>query len=191
MSRGIKPQTGICRVCGKSQNEVPFRKHGNICLACFSEYNKQYCQRNRSKLKSNKRRYYATNKDTLRKKANAYWQGSPEAFLSDAFHRAKESAARRFGSRARTLSFELTREYLIELYHQQKGLCALSGIPMEHKWDNLCSISVDRIDSKLGYVSGNVQLVCKWVNLAKQRHSNEEFRAVLGKLRGSTGRNDG
>ena len=179
VSRGVKPQIGICRICGKSRNEVSFHKHGNICATCRSEYNQQYVEENRQKVNDQKREYYAANKDKIRKRANAYWQGSPEVFLSDAFHRIKESAARRFGSRARKLPFELTREFLIELYHQQKGLCAISQMPMKHKWNDLCSISVDRVDSDLGYVRGNVQLVCKWVNLAKGRHSNGEFTGLL------------
>jgi hypothetical protein len=41
------------------------------------------------------------------------------------------------------------------------------------------TVSVDRIDSSKGYVPGNVQLVCKWVNLAKQDYSNDDMEAVL------------
>ena len=44
---------------------------------------------------------------------------------------------------------------------------------------NLRPISLDRIDSDLGYTIDNVQLVCKWINLAKNTASNEQILAVL------------
>lgn len=37
------------------------------------------------------------------------------------------------------------------------------------------AISVDRIDSRLGYVQGNVQLICWQVNIAKHDLSSEDF----------------
>ncbi len=81
------------------------------------------------------------------------------------------------------LDVQIDYDYLWGLYEQQAGLCALSGLQMVHKFNDLCSISIDRIDSDKGYVPGNVQLVCKWVNLAKQKHSNEDFVELLGSLR--------
>jgi len=50
---------------------------------------------------------------------------------------------------------------------------------LDHVFNSLKTVSVDRIDSSKGYVPGNVQLVCKWVNLAKQDYSNEDMLAVL------------
>ena len=37
------------------------------------------------------------------------------------------------------------------------------------------NISIDRIDSSVGYVRGNVQLVCDIVNRMKQNLSQEEL----------------
>jgi hypothetical protein len=39
--------------------------------------------------------------------------------------------------------------------------------------------SPDRINSELGYVPGNVQWVCWWVNRAKGQMSNETFLSLL------------
>lgn len=46
---------------------------------------------------------------------------------------------------------------------------------MTHKLRDLFAASIDRIDSAKGYVAGNVQLVCKAINLAKSAHSNDEI----------------
>ncbi len=68
---------------------------------------------------------------------------------------------------------------LLKLYKQQKGLCALTHVPMKYCPNNLKSMSIDRIDSSIGYTKDNIQLVCKWVNLAKNTHSNDDMIKVL------------
>lgn len=78
----------------------------------------------------------------------------------------------------------ISAEYLIGLYYKQNGLCAISGMKMTHRYKDLRSISIDRIDSTKGYIKGNVQLVCQWVNLAKGQHSDHEFKQILAELRG-------
>jgi hypothetical protein len=60
----------------------------------------------------------------------------------------------------------IDQDYLMALYDMQEGLCALSGIRMT--WatgrQEPTSISMDRIDQSIGYVDGNVRLVCVAVN---------------------------
>ena len=76
----------------------------------------------------------------------------------------------------RNLSFNLTPEYLWELFKEQDYRCALTGWPIG--WSEIGSshtASIDRIDSDKGYVIGNVQLVHKDVNMAKQQFSQEYF----------------
>ena len=58
-------------------------------------------------------------------------------------------------------------EYLKQLYDHQEGLCAISKIPMtfDRKCEN--AVSVDRIDSTIGYQPDNIHLTCWWVNRMK------------------------
>lgn len=58
-------------------------------------------------------------------------------------------------------------KHLKNLWHQQSGLCAESGLEMvlELKHENKCS--PDRIDSSKGYDPKNIRLVCVWVNTMK------------------------
>lgn len=55
--------------------------------------------------------------------------------------------------------FDIDRPYLIHLLESQGGRCSMSGVPLEFKSNLQFSVSLDRIDSKIGYVKGNVRLV--------------------------------
>jgi hypothetical protein len=50
---------------------------------------------------------------------------------------------------------------------------------MHHRFNDPLTVSVDRIDSTVGYVENNVQLVCQWINIAKGKLGNDAFKALL------------
>lgn len=73
---------------------------------------------------------------------------------------------------------ELSVDFLVQLYETQKGLCAISGVPMT--WDqgggkSATNISIDRVDPAKGYKEDNVQLVCTIVNIMKLHYSQESL----------------
>lgn len=77
-------------------------------------------------------------------------------------------------------SFEITKEYLWDLFLKQDRKCALSGIELSFSKDNSNKIniqtaSLDRIDSSKGYIEGNVQWVHKNVNFMKYTLSTSDF----------------
>lgn len=180
VSRKAKPQTGICRDCGRSNDETPFASWGNICLECKKKYNKNYGEENREAIKEHHRQYYQENKGKVKASVRKAVQRSPEAFLRNLWHHIrKTSNYKRKHRKKAILICEISYEYLLDLWESQKGCCALTGIPMVHVFNSMKTISVDRIDSSKGYVPGNVQLVCKWVNLAKQDGSNKEMKQII------------
>jgi hypothetical protein len=84
--------------------------------------------------------------------------------------------------------WDLTPEYILDLYKEQNKLCALTGWPIGWPEKGLTStVSIDRIDSSEGYLIGNVQLLHKDVNMAKQKYSQEYFislcEAVANKVK--------
>jgi len=86
------------------------------------------------------------------------------------------------GSKGRKqLEFTISIEYAWELFLMQNKLCALSGEPLEFEHANGVKVrsyrtaSLDRIDSSLGYIEGNVQWVHKDINLMKGRLDEEVF----------------
>jgi hypothetical protein len=68
----------------------------------------------------------------------------------------------------------ITLKLLLELYNKQNGECALSKLKMSNKIGDLYAISIDRINNNFGYNINNIQLVCQFINLGKNRHSNED-----------------
>lgn len=75
--------------------------------------------------------------------------------------------------------FTITKEYIMELYNNQYGLCNMTNLPIFFNLsgtDEIPTASLDRIDSNIGYVEGNVQWVHKTINLMKNVYNIEEFK---------------
>jgi hypothetical protein len=79
----------------------------------------------------------------------------------------------------------ITLDHLLRVWKQQKGRCIYTGIKMAHRiasrgtrefWR---SVSLDRIDSSKPYESNNVQLVCRFANLAKADMNEGIFAEFL------------
>lgn len=76
------------------------------------------------------------------------------------------------GAVARKLSFTLTREEFRAIVAQADGRCMVTGLPFDmagpcgDRRRHPFSPSIDRINSREGYVKGNCRLVCLIVNLA-------------------------
>ena len=197
--RAVRNDPNKCRECDAERGSTPFKKGSNICASCQSKYHAQYREDNEEELRERHRDSYQRDKKKRIASVRKAVQRSPEAFIRHLMHHIqKQSNYKRRpdnrlgrnmkgskigGSNGLLLPVEIDFDYLWNLWETQGGLCALSRLPMVHEFNSLCSISVDRVDSAKGYVPGNVQLVCKWVNLAKQRHSNEEFLGLLAKLK--------
>jgi len=92
----------------------------------------------------------------------------------------------------RNLEFNITMEYVWDLYIKQERKCNLSGMEIEfepnsihnRKIDNRTkkTASLDRIDSSLGYIEGNVQWVHKDINRMKNKYNNDYFIEICKKI---------
>ena len=79
----------------------------------------------------------------------------------------------------------LDLEYMMGIYDAQNGKCALSGVTMTYQRGNgnvPTNISIDRIDSNKGYIKGNVQLVCRIVNVMKNEWKQDDFIEFCKKI---------
>jgi hypothetical protein len=81
--------------------------------------------------------------------------------------------------RSRRLEFEVDRKYLVKLFYQQKGKCALTNIQLSFGTRAMDkdgrTASLDRVDSSKGYIRGNVQWVHKDINKMKQELNQDRF----------------
>lgn len=103
----------------------------------------------------------------------------------------------RLTAKKRNIPWDVSIEYLWQLAESQQKKCALSGLDIvfptitgagggfEMDIKTLTKMrlgsgmveaaSLDRIDSDKGYIEGNVQWVCKWINIMKNGLDNDEF----------------
>jgi len=111
---------------------------------------------------------------------------NPEHLIKAAKKRRKgygEISGIQFGkiiARARhsNLEFNLTIEFLWELFLKQDRKCALTGVPIKFPKQGERSkgtASLDRIDSSKGYFPENVRWTHKTINLMKLKHSDKVF----------------
>lgn len=77
---------------------------------------------------------------------------------------------------SRNKDFTINIEYLQTLWEQQNGICAISGLKIEFGKNRTASL--DRKDSKHGYVIGNVQWIHSMVNLMKYNYPQDKFIAM-------------
>jgi len=84
----------------------------------------------------------------------------------------------KIGAKARGLDFNITAGDIRKLYDEQEGICALSGqpilLPQSSKYQSVTA-SIDRIDNSKGYISDNIQLVHKRINILRGALSVEDF----------------
>lgn len=97
------------------------------------------------------------------------YKNYPRRVLTSIYNGAKRRAKKKgFG-------FNLTKDYIQEIYLNQQGKCAITGIKMTFIANDKYKISLDRIDSKKGYLKNNVQLLCWWVNRCKSNYSKQDL----------------
>lgn len=182
--RPKKRPLGICK-CGAKKEDKPFKTSKNMCMDCYNAYMRDWNVKTNTERVAYKKRYYAENRDRIRSRANAYYQSSIEAHLLTMVSRYRSNSRMTMsGKRRKTpLEFNLTKDDILGLWTKQSGLCAISGVPMDHKWNLYTTASLDRIDSAGGYTLDNVQLVCKFINLGKNTGSNSDALAFIELIR--------
>lgn len=104
-------------------------------------------------------------------------------------HREKKNTNHRANSGDNNIDFE----FLVEVYKNQKGLCAYSGIPLRFQCQQNWKISLERKDVSKGYTRDNVCLIClefntsdksliyKYNNFGSSAWSKEKFALFVEK----------
>ena len=103
-----------------------------------------------------------------------------ESTLDRACRRIFSYAKRR--AREKSLVFEIDAKFLEELYLRQNGLCRYTGDVLSLQAGSPQTVSIDRVDSSLGYTRENVCLVTWEVNNAKQARSMAAFKILCQKV---------
>ena len=149
-----------CTVCGEYFPEEIFHKIGSNDL--------KYCYRNGrdNRCPACKAKQIRTNLLKLSSEDKLY------KTIKFRFLGARDRA------KAKGLNFNVSEDYIRELWKKQKGLCAISQIPMTYDLGEgrvFTNLSIDRINPNEGYIEGNLQLVCMAINQMKSDMSLEEL----------------
>ena len=100
-----------------------------------------------------------------RAKQNSTIEGRAKIFLQN----AKKSAAKR------QQLFELSVLDVIDCWNTQANICAYSGRLMTLEAGHLNTVSIERIDSNVGYTPENTILVCQAINRMKSDFEFDNF----------------
>jgi len=104
------------------------------------------------------------NKRSLAKKY-ATFEGRISTFLTSC----------RNSSKKRGNEFNLTRDDFTKMWENQDGICVYTGIKMDLQPNRIFSVSVERINSDIGYTAENTVLCCNVVNRMKSNLDGETF----------------
>lgn len=170
---------GGYRVIGLSGYKYDSDGHKNhklwtvTCIHCGKEFESQA-----QHIVNSKYGCKTCKNDLMSAKNSVHWKGGeyvPAYFVS----KIKSATVRR----SRTLTFDLSFEYLDNLWISQQGRCAYTN---EQLWFGRSKLSgnasLDRIDSAFGYIEENVQFVHKDVNIMKWDLSNDRFLEICKKI---------
>ena len=100
-----------------------------------------------------------------RAKQNSTIEGRAKVFLRN----AKNSAIKR------QQVFALTIDDIVRCWEEQHGVCAYSGRQMTLDAGQLETVSIERIDSAVGYTPENTILVCQAINRMKSDFGFDDF----------------
>lgn len=88
------------------------------------------------------------------------------------------------GAKKRDLEFSINIEFILSQWIKQDGKCYYTNIDMQL---TSCKktpfqVSIDRIDSNIGYIPSNTVLCCQSINYMKNNYKLEDFMTLLEKI---------
>lgn len=178
-----------CVTCGVERGSTEFHPKKNSCMRCHKEYMKEYRESNKDKISKQVGDWKTNNRDKVNQSArNRYstedgkmlhearvlrtWRSWMSHIISALSSHSKKPGKRDPKSGPKR-EFDIDLDYVVKLIEDQGEKCAVTGIKMTIERNSLFAASIDRIDSKLGHIKGNIQIVCQAVNWAKRHHDND------------------
>lgn len=174
----------FCRICGDTSDKVPFYQNLNKCRDCalaeMSEYNKlrnkdpKYIEARRSRWNKWRQSNTRIRNSDMEKRSK---QSSPRRFLTDKMSHIKRVCKKK------EIEFDMSLDMLDQLWEEQGERCAVSGVQMTHKNGDLSSVRIDRISEDLGYISGNIRLVCDGVKRLKKNSNDDAVNKFIQEIK--------
>jgi len=169
-------EKGTCRYCRKD-----YRSVGNNSVEIYKNHDGKWCK----KCSGCGIEQTYTRKDHAKQSFLSDWQckkcvASAKGFSHNGAIGAQRRMFNKFQKSAakRGLDWKLSFEYFCSIF---TGKCELTGWEILTTWNN-CTASLDRIDSSLGYIEGNVRWVHVMVNMCKNKYSDKDFISMCNAI---------
>jgi len=168
----------ICEYCNTEHPLNKFRK-GRVAKEGYESWSSQ-CDNCRNENRTTNR-----NNKILNSSLKEFFEMiiKDAKYRNNAFNKKNEDIKR---------EFNISSEYLVNIWEKQKGKCYYSGRDLQYnkikeelpedKRIHPERVSIDRIDSKKGYIEGNIVLCCWTANNIKQDLSMEEFKKWINDI---------
>ena len=137
------------------------------------KYDDANLEKRKEKRKAKDKRYREKNRQYYRDKNKEYRQSHKFDIMLNS---AKNRALRK------SIPFDLTVELIEKLWNDQNGLCFYSGKSMILESNSIDTVSIDRIDSSMGYTLGNIRLCRKSINTMKLDLTLEVFIRIIKEI---------
>lgn len=149
--------------CGATDPHLFYKRSRSKCKKCIAAHNHA--------------KYLENMADSRKRKEKIRY--NLEYQKKHTFRYRVQSAKRRATERG--LSFDISEEFIKDLYQRQDGKCHYSGLEFSdvtkhYNW------SIDRIDSSKGYTQDNVVLASSIVNTMKNDLSMTDFLTVIQRI---------
>lgn len=168
-----------CLECGETKplTEFYFSKLGrqsrsSKCKACFAPYFQEYYKKHMPDFNRRAKESYARMTPERKHRKDEWYK----AYCRDTPIKALGKNIRR-ALRRRPTENPITVIELMEMWEQQGGKCAVSGVTMTWAQGaySPTSLSLDRINRHQGYIKGNIRLVCYQINAFRGMWSDEQM----------------
>lgn len=179
----LEPETKIGFLTLKHEIKVKGAKLSWLCLCdCGTECTRQHTYlANTYKKQDRQPSCGCRQHDALKGDKNSGWTGCGD--LSGQYYKSIQCRAKqkkKSKNRENGIEFNVSIEFLWNLFLSQNSVCALSGIPItlsqsKRRKRAEQTASLDRIDCSKGYVEDNVQWVHKDINKMRNTMPIEDF----------------
>ena len=139
----------------------------SVCRVCANAAVKLWRDNNEEHRKTYDKTYRDTNKQKISIKNKRRYQNLT---LDQKFEMLIKTAQKR-----KNFKCLISADYLKTVWQIQEGRCAYTKLPLTADANQLTTMSLDRINSDLDYVEGNIQLVCVSVNRMKSDFPEKDF----------------
>lgn len=176
MAAGVMNLGELARLCEADTGKPASLGSLNVYRSNFRRHGAQWVERQREANRDSNRRIRTKDPDEGRETARRWRTGNPARQL---LNQCRAHARQR--DHQCTITVEMIEEMLAPM------LCSATGLPLSWEWEDSATrrpwaTSVDRLDNALGYVPGNVRVVCVLYNQMRSNHCDEDFMKVAKAL---------